>query len=677
MFALSFVALFLELMVIRWVPSVVGLVAYYANLMLLSSFLGLGIGAMAATRPWKLFDWFPVLMAVTIGSLLLCRDVVVGTAGEEARFFAVGPALHNAMVLGWIFAINALLFVPLGQRMGELFGQMPRLSAYAWDIGGSLAGTAAFGWFSLKYFSPVAGLAVVMAVYLGLATRRRWLAAGLFAGLLFVVARSGDPAAIWSPYHHIVVTRVESPQRPESAPPPGLRTMRNPPIYGVKVNRFGYHYDGTLDAARYDAGTPPARFVADLAEQYRLPYRICRGRERVLIVGAGGGTDVEAALASGVKHVDAVEIDPVIVDVSHRFNSGAPYADPRVTVHIGDARSFIKGAAGGYDLVVFGFLDSQALFSSMSNVRLDGYVYTVESLRTAFGRLNERGTLALSFYLGGNWLGPKLFRMVAEATGREPAMYMFGAQMVLLATKDDALRFPGAVDRFHRARFEDPPRLEVSTDDWPYLYLQRKTVPRDYAIAIGGMLVLALAVLRWLRGRQGGGTDWHFGLLGLGFLLLETKSISDATLYFGATWLVTLITVGGVLLMVLAANLVAARLRAFSFWLFVPLFLALALVIAMPREDILGLGLAGRVAWAALAVPLPVFFAGLVFSTTFRDARDPGAAFGANLIGAMIGGFCEYLAMAVGGERLSLLVAAAYLGSLLALFAGRRAGRAA
>ena len=45
MFALSFTALFLEMMVIRWVPSVVHLVAYYANLMLLSSFLGLGAGA--------------------------------------------------------------------------------------------------------------------------------------------------------------------------------------------------------------------------------------------------------------------------------------------------------------------------------------------------------------------------------------------------------------------------------------------------------------------------------------------------------------------------------------------------------------------------------------------------------------------------------------------------------
>src|SRR5471032_2642650 len=76
MFALSFTALFLEMMVIRWVPSVVKLIAFYANLMLLSSFLGLGAGAMMARRPnWRLFDFFPFFLALEIGTLFLCRNV--------------------------------------------------------------------------------------------------------------------------------------------------------------------------------------------------------------------------------------------------------------------------------------------------------------------------------------------------------------------------------------------------------------------------------------------------------------------------------------------------------------------------------------------------------------------------------------------------------------------------
>ena len=53
-------------MVIRWVPSEVRLVAYYANLMLVSSFLGLGLGAILGTRQWKLFRFFPILLALDI-----------------------------------------------------------------------------------------------------------------------------------------------------------------------------------------------------------------------------------------------------------------------------------------------------------------------------------------------------------------------------------------------------------------------------------------------------------------------------------------------------------------------------------------------------------------------------------------------------------------------------------
>jgi hypothetical protein len=161
----------------------------------------------------------------------------------------------------------------------------------------------------------------------------------------------------------------------------------------------------------------------------------------------------------------------------------------------------------------------------------------------------------------------------------------------------------------------------------------------------------------------------------MGFLLLETKSITDCTLYFGATWLVTVIVVTGVLLMVMAANLIAVRMKEFSLGMYAPLFIALALLFLVPREQVLGIAFSGRLLWALLVVPLPVFFAGIIFSTTFRQAAVPSAAFGSNLIGAMVGGFCEYLAMAVGSLRLSALVAAAYLLSLLIMLAARRRQR--
>lgn len=671
MFAISFTALFLEMMVIRWVPAVVHLVAYYANLMLLSSFLGLGVGAMLAGRKWRLFEWFPVFLAVDIGTLLLCRNSVIGTSAGEARFHALDPALLNTLLLVWIFAANALMFVPLGQRMGGLFHALPRLQAYGWDLAGSLCGTLGFGLFSLKLFSPLLGMAAVMLIFLILSARRALALLG-FAGVLGVMGLTTERDAIWSPYYYITVHRTETPMKTESQPPPDLRTMRNPPIYAVKVNQLGYHFDASFDPARYDAQSPVAAYVAEMAGQYRLPYAIASGRERVLVVGAGGGTDIEAALAAGVRRVDAVEIDPVIAQLSRRFNAGDPYADPRVALHIDDARAYLERAAPGYDLVVFGFLDSQALFSSMSNVRLDGYVYTIESLRSAYGLLGENGVLSLSFYLGRGWLGPKLFRMVTEAVGRPPAMYIHGQQMILIAPKDPGLKLPASVGPFNRALFETLPATDLATDDWPYLYLIRKTIPSDYLLAIGTLLAFSVGALVTLRRRSFGREDLHFVFLGMAFLLLETKSIGDCTLYFGTTWFVTMVVVAGVLLMVMAANMVAERIRTFSFRMYLPLFATLVLLLAVPREKVLAFDFTGRLLWALLAVPLPVFFAGIIFSTTFREAKSPSAAFGANLIGAMLGGFCEYFGMMVGSQRLSFLVIALYLGSLLILRLARR-----
>ena len=363
--------------------------------------------------------------------------------------------------------------------------------------------------------------------------------------------------------------------------------MRDPPMYVVRVNQFGYHFDAALDRSRYTAGTKAENDARWFSRQYVLPYAVSDGRDRVLIVGAGGGCDVEAALASGVRHVDAVEIDPAIVDISRRFNAGAPYSDPRVSVHIDDARSFLARARPGYDLVLFGFLDSQALFSTMNNVRLDGYVYTIESIRTAYRLLNDQGMLALSFSLGKPWLGPKLYGLVQEATGRMPQMYMDESKqlIILCVPRDPAVVLPPKVLRYVRATFVNPSDVDLPTDDWPFLYLARRTIPSDYVIAIASLLAFSVAAVACLRRRTFGLADIHFGLLGMGFLLLETKSISDCTLFFGATWFVTLIVVAGVLLMVIAANLTAERLRGSSLWMYAPLLATLALLLVVPRES--------------------------------------------------------------------------------------------
>lgn len=667
LFCLSFLALFLELMVIRWAPAVVRMIAYYANLILISSFLGLGVGAILGKKRKSLFGWLPALVLINVIWLLIAHFVTMPTSASESRFYTPTPQLVRYICLVGIFATNAAMFVPLGQRIGALFEALPPLLAYSWDLGGSLAGTLCFGFFSLKHFSPMLGMGFVAFATALLLHRSQWLRGiPLLALSLVAVYFSVSPSASWSPYYYIIVTEDGAKQKlPVREPHPNLRTMQNPPIYDVRVNHYYLQKDGTFDPNRYS--TEKRTQILNERVQYDLPYALAPVHRRVLALGAGGGTDTQIALLNGAEEVDAIEIDPVLVKLSDRFNASAIYENPKVHVHVDDARAFLRRSSGGYDMVVFSFLDSQTLFSTMSNIRLDGYIYTVQSIQSAFRLLNDNGVLSISFMAGREWLARKLVRMVELATNQMPVVYEDHGQVVICAFRGQHADPPPRYGRFVRTIF--PTGQAVSdavapTDDWPFLYLSRKTIPADYLIVIGILLATAIPVVLLLRGRGFGMHDGHFLFLGLGFLLLETKSISDCSLYFGTTWFVTMVVVAGVLLMVLAANVLAMRIGHFRVWLYAPLLVTLLLLYFVRRDSVLALSFDERLLWSLFVVPLPIFFAGLIFSTTFRQSSNPSSFFGANLIGAMIGGFSEYLSMVIGNQNLMFLVIGAYLVSL-------------
>src|SRR5687767_10578812 len=210
LFALSFAALFLELMLIRWVPAVVRLVAYYGNLLLISSFVGLGIGSLLSSRKLRLYRFLPFVFLAYVGFLILAREAMLPTSPLEFRFFRNDES-QNYIILVLIFVLNAALFVPIGERIGELFNELPTLRAYGWDLGGSLAGTVVFGLFSFNHFSPLFGIAAVMAL-LTILIPGRWhiIAIPVVVAGLFLIHRNTEPTARWSPYYHIRVSELGS-----------------------------------------------------------------------------------------------------------------------------------------------------------------------------------------------------------------------------------------------------------------------------------------------------------------------------------------------------------------------------------------------------------------------------------------------------------------------------------
>ena len=118
---------------------------------------------------------------------------------------------------------------------------------------------------------------------------RRWLLhVPLFAAVVAMIAWTSDRNAIWSPYYYITVHRIETQHEVRArASAGGAARAGTPPCICVKVNQFGYHFDGALDLLRYSPGTLAAGYISWLEPEYKLPYALTNGCDRILVVGAG------------------------------------------------------------------------------------------------------------------------------------------------------------------------------------------------------------------------------------------------------------------------------------------------------------------------------------------------------------------------------------------------------
>lgn len=201
-----------------------------------------------------------------------------------------------------------------------------------------------------------------------------------------------------------------------------------------------------------------------------------------------------------------------------------------------------------------------------------------------------------------------------------------------------------------------------ATDDYPFLYLRTPSIPDIYLITLALILVASVVMVRLVSGpfrAMSGYIDLFF--MGVAFLLLETKSVVQFALLFGTTWFVNALVFGGVLTSVLAAIEVARRWQPRRLeWLYAALLVAVGVAWVVPVEFLLSLDTAPRFVLTVLVWFTPIFIANLVFANRFRNVEKSNVAFGANLLGAMVGGLLEYAALITGYQTLLLLVAVIY-----------------
>ncbi|MBN9113986.1 MAG: hypothetical protein J0I36_01460, partial [Pandoraea sp.] len=83
-----------------------------------------------------------------------------------------------------------------------------------------------------------------------------------------------------------------------------------------------------------------------------------------------------------------------------------PFTDKkRVKVDINDGRNFLRQAKDGtYDLVVFALIDSLVLQSGYSNLRLESYLFTLESFQDVKRVLKPTGVYAVYNFFRQPWI---------------------------------------------------------------------------------------------------------------------------------------------------------------------------------------------------------------------------------------------------------------------------------
>jgi hypothetical protein len=663
---LSFIVLFQELALIRWFPGQVRVLAYFPNIVLISAFLGLGIGSLRAGKRSLLWLW-PISLLALLGIAVLLSNVAFTSQSVSEHLWLLYYDIPNAPVINDVrppliiaFILCALVFVSLGQMVGErlhIFSTGKHsLWGYAADLSGSLLGVLLFGVASFLQTFPVV-----------------WFAAFLLPGIWFFLRRGKISAVIYIVATATALTLVVQTEKAQHYSPYYALRAITESSGGVNILANGslHQYAAPLSKKRH----PTTEYDTAIQAGYPFPYEhMTFTPKHVLVLGAGSGNDVTVALEHGAERVDAVEIDPVIIDLGRRLHPEKPYSSPHVRIINKDAREYLRNTKETYDLIVFGTLDSMTRLSALSNVRLDNFVYTRECLESARNRLTPHGGIALYFMVGSLNIHNKLFGMLNDTFGKPPAVlkrhYKLFNEVFLSGPAFDHIHTSVAVNE---VMLDLARQTELPTDDWPYLYLERRGVSSFYLGMIAIFVVLSiggiyLAAPQMFRGATSS-VDGEMFFFGLAFLLLETKLVTQMNLVWGSTWLTSAVVFAAILLMILLGTILMQMRPLGTPLPEIGLLSTLLLTYLVPTQWLLWQDIGTRLALSILFVGLPIFFASICFAIRFRNRNAQEIAFGWNLLGAVVGGLLEYISMSLGFRALTLVAMVAYL---LAFLIGRQ-----
>jgi SAM-dependent methyltransferase len=684
---ISILSLFVEMLMIRWVSSEIRIFAYFKNFVLVACFLGFGLGCYLCRRRVQLVAMIAPLLLLTIilktpisplRRTMAALPQLLG-GGVEVHVWGVPamPASWTGMFLALIvvvplFAVIATTFIPFGQLVGWYLENSPNgVKAYSVNVLASLAGIAAFTLLCFLHQPPwvwflFVGIFALLIFWNHVAVRKALIATFLACVCLLAIPDHRHASTYWSPYQKLILQPVMGNGQIEA-----YNLMTNDTWYQKIINLSPAFVQSHPDVF--------CRYPVD-RNSYSMPYHFYPSPPSVLVLGSGMGNDVAAALRNGAGRVEAVEIDPLILQLGRELHPEHPYQSPRVHVTLNDARNFIQSSHEQFDLIVFSLLDSHTTTSHFTNIRIDNYVYTQEAFHRVKQLLRPDGLLIVKFQVDNPWIAGRLFSLMQDTFHQEPIQFQTDG-----GGFDSSGRFFVAGSRERLAKAVSEPWLAaylpthnnlplqpatLTTDNWPYLYQHEPGLPISVILVSLAVLIVFGWFLRQATS-EGGTLDLHFLFLGAGFMLLEAQIVSKMALLFGTTWVVNAVVVSGLLLLIVAANVLYSAIPKVPLAIpYVGLFVSLAVMFAVPMQRLFLPSFFVRALVATLALCTPVFFASIIFVSSFARAGFRGSALGSNLFGSLIGGLLESLSLWFGLKSLAIIAALLYLGS--AVFLRRR-----
>jgi spermidine synthase len=394
----GFAALLLQLAWVRLFGLVLGSSVYSFSAVLGIYLLGLGIGSAAIApilgRGRVAAWWFAMLQLGIAAASAIGMHAYASLPRAMLELGQRAGASWIGLVAGEILLVLPIALVPC-LLLGATFPLATRLlqrgaagpttgAAYAVNTLGTIAGSLAAGFALL----PAIGVQGVVSLAAGLA-----LLAG--AGALLLPGTSPpDPRPARVPGRALAVAGVLAAVAVGAALAVprwdpllmSLGTYR--PFYSDNLVRSFRSSGGAGDPTRatvagqrvlyYHDGINASVLVAsdqggsrtwmrvggkvdastgDMLTQVLLgliPAAFAEPGARTLIVGHGSGFTAAAALAAGVGETEIAELEPAVITGSRLFHreGGDPLDDPRVTLHLEDARTRLAHGEGRYGLVI-------------------------------------------------------------------------------------------------------------------------------------------------------------------------------------------------------------------------------------------------------------------------------------------------------------------------------------